>query len=100
MSKNAVTDHAIQDSLAERWSPYIASRVNIGPYVGASGNLAQGMPGHITRPAEREPLVVDKDFINHVLDRFKWQQIALRDIEPVRAAVEEILALIGQELGD
>ena len=41
-------------------------------------------------PAPRTPLTVDAELINHVLDRFKWQQIAIRDIEPVRAAIEEI----------
>jgi hypothetical protein len=44
--------------------------------------------------------IVDEEFMNHVLDRFKWQQIALRDIEPVRNSVEEILALLRKELNN
>ena len=43
-------------------------------------------------------MYVDQDFHNHVLDRFKWQQLALRDIEPVQAAVQDILKLIESEL--
>jgi hypothetical protein len=88
----------LQKGVAERWSPFLASRVNIGPYVVVFGELMAGIPAHLSAPASREPLIVDQEFINHVLDRFKWQQIALRDIEPVRVAVEEILALIDQEL--
>lgn len=88
----------LQKGVAERWSPYIASRVHIGPYVAATGELAEGLPGHVSNPPDREPLVVDTEFVNHVLDRFKWQQIALRDIVPVQSAVEDILALIEEEL--
>ena len=90
----------LQKGVAERWSPYIASRANIGHYITAFGDLMQGMPAHISTPPTREPLIVDEEFINHVLDRFKWQQIALRDIEPVQAAVEDILALIEIELSE
>ena len=86
----------LQKGVAERWSPYIASRVNVGPYVAGFGDLMQGMPSHISTPTAREPLTVDKEFLNHVLDRFKWQQIALRDIEPVHTAAEEILTLLGK----
>ena len=90
----------LQKGVAERWTPYIASRVNVGPYVAAFGDLMQGIPGHISTPTTREPLAVDHEFMNHVLDRFKWQQIALRDIEPVHAAVEEILTLLENELNN
>jgi hypothetical protein len=38
--------------------------------------------------------------MNQVLERFKWQQIALRDIEPVHTAVEEILTLLEKELNN
>jgi len=89
----------LQKGVAERWSPYLASRTNIGPYVAAAGELRDLMPGHVAAPASRAPLVVDEAFINHVLDRFKWQTLALRDIEPIRRAVDDILALIDTELG-
>lgn len=90
----------LQKGVAERWSPYVASRVNVGPYIAAFGALMAGMPSQIAAPEIREPLIVDDEFMNHVLDRFKWQQIALRDIEPVRTSVEEILALLRKELNN
>lgn len=90
----------LQKGVAERWSPYLASLVNVGPYVAAFGDVMSGMPDRIVAPKAREPLVVDRQFINHVLDRYKWQQIALRDIEPVNEAVEDILELIEAELRD
>ncbi len=88
----------LQKGVAERWTPFIASRVNVGPFVLAAGDLMLGIPEHLTEPGQREPLVVDDEFINYVLDRYKWQRIALRDIEPVRAAAEEILVLLDKEL--
>ncbi len=88
----------LQKGVAERWTPYIASRVNVGPYVSVLGDLMSAMPGAVSAPDTREPLVVDDEFMNHVLDRFKWQQIALRDIQPVVTAVEEILTLLDAEL--
>ena len=90
----------LQKGVAERWTPYIASRVNVGPYVAAFGDLMQGIPSHVSIPTAREPLTVDSEFMNHALDRFKWQQIALRDIEPVHTAVEEILTLLEKELNN
>ncbi len=90
----------LQKGVAERWTPFIASRVNVGPYVAVLGDLMLGMPGRVSTPEQRAPLVVDNEFMNHVLDRFKWQQIALRDIEPVRTAVEEILSVLEEELGN
>lgn len=90
----------LQKGVAERWTPYIASRVNVGPYVFAFGDLMLGIPSQLSTPTSREPLTVDNEFLNHVLDRFKWQQIALRDIEPVHTAVEEILTLLEEELNN
>lgn len=43
-------------------------------------------------------LVVDQAFINHMIDRYKRQLIANRDIKPVRQAVVVILELIRIEL--
>jgi hypothetical protein len=88
----------LQKGVAERWTPYLASRANLGPYVAVMGEPMQGMPGHVSMPANRQPLTVDADFLNHVLDRFKWQQVALRDIEPVRVALQDILRLLETEL--
>jgi len=88
----------LQKGVAERWTPYLASRVNLGPYIAVFGEQMQGMPDHVSMPANRLPLTVDTEFLNHVLDRFKWQQVALRDIEPVRVALEDILRLLEIEL--
>jgi hypothetical protein len=88
----------LQKGVAERWTPYLASRANLGPYVAVLGEPMQGMPRHVSMPTDRQPLTVDADFLNQVLDRFKWQQVALRDIEPVRAALKEILQLLETEL--
>ena len=89
---------SLQKGVAERWASYLASRANLGPYLATLGPLVQDMPGQVSSPGDRHPLTVDADFLNHVLDRFKWQQIALRDIEPVRVALEEILRLLEVEL--
>jgi hypothetical protein len=88
----------LQKGVAERWSPYIASRTNVGPYIAVLGDLTHGIPEQISTPTTRESLAIDDEFMNHVLDRFKWQQIALRDIQPVHNAVEEILILLENEL--
>ncbi len=89
---------SLQKGVAERWSPFLASRVNVGPYLATYGELVHGIPDSLSTPANREPLIVDDAFISHVLDRYKWQQIALRDVEPVIAAVDDILAIIETEL--
>ena len=88
----------LQKGVAERWTPFLASRVNLGPYVAVLGEPMQRMPSQLSTPADRQPLPVDADFLNHVLDRFKWQQTALRDLEPVRVALDDILRLLEIEL--
>jgi hypothetical protein len=93
-------DSYLQKGVAERWIPFLKSRTSIGPYLGTYGELVAGLPLHVTEPVNRTPLMVDQQFINNVLDRFKSQQIALRDIKPVSAAVERILELIEAEIGD
>ena len=87
----------LQKGVAERWSPFIASRVSIGPYMGIV-DFENELPAQIKMPVNRKPLILDEEFINHVLDRYKWQQIAIRDIKPVRKSVEDILVLIAIEL--
>jgi hypothetical protein len=89
----------LQKGVAERWSPFIASRVQIGPYMGIVDYDSE-MPLQVKSPGSRKPLVIDEEFMNHVLDRYKWQQIANRDIKPVREAVSEILNLIQQQLNE
>ena len=91
-------DSYLQKGVAERWVPFLKSRTSIGPYLGTYGELVTGLPGHITDPTNRTPLMVDQQFINNVLDRFKYQQIALRDIKPVDAAIDRILELIEGEI--
>lgn len=43
-------------------------------------------------------LLVDQEFLNHVLERFTYQALATSDIAPLKNAAEEILALLSQEL--
>jgi len=88
----------LQKGVAERWTPFLSSRVNVGPYTSTFGEVMKGLPSAVSSMT-RDPLVIDQEFQNHVLDRFKWQQIALRDIQPVRNAVDEILQLLSLELG-
>ncbi len=44
-------------------------------------------------------MMVDSEFVNHILNRYTWQQIALRDIEPLHDALEGILELLEIEIG-
>ena len=53
----------LQKGVAERWTPFIASRVNVGPYVAVLGDLMHGMPDSVAAPKAREPLVVDNEFM-------------------------------------
>jgi hypothetical protein len=52
----------------------------------------------VAEPATRNTLAADEIFLNHALDRFRLQKLAVRDIDPVREAVDEILALIEEDL--
>jgi hypothetical protein len=87
----------LQKGVTERWTPFLSARVGLGPYLRP---LGEAIPGLVDAAAvvAREPLLVDRDFHNQVADRFRWQLIALRDVEPVRAAVDDILQLIDDEL--
>ena len=91
-------DAYLQEGIASRWIPFLKSRVNLGPYLATYGEIMSGLPSQVTRPPSRTALIVDQAFVNNVLDRYKSQQIALRDIQPVLAAVEEILALLDKEI--
>jgi hypothetical protein len=93
-------DSYLQNGVAERWIPFLKSRASIGPYLATYGELVAGLPKHVTEPKTRTPLVVDQLFLNNVLDRFKSQQIALRDIKPVHVAVDKILELIEGEVAE
>jgi hypothetical protein len=86
-------DVFMQQGIAGRWIPFLKSRVNIGPYLAVYPEMS-GLPKHVANPQRREPLLVDTDLVNNVLDRYKLQQIALRDIGPVIRAVNEILRLL------
>jgi hypothetical protein len=91
-------DAYLQKGVGERWIPFLKSRTSIGPYLKTYGDLMTGLPRHVIEPTSRTPLMVDQQFINQVLDRFKSQQIALRDLQPVESAVDEILELLEQEI--
>lgn len=91
-------DAYLQEGIANRWIPFLKSRVNLGPYLATYGEIMSGLPIHVTSPPSRTVLMVDQAFVNNVLDRYKSQQIALRDIKPVLAAVDEILVLLNKEI--
>lgn len=88
----------LQKGVAERWTPFLAARVNLGPYIDSFEILAGQLPTHVSMPTQRAPLLADTEFRNHVLNRYTWQQLAIRDIEPLQKSVDEILAILGSEL--
>lgn len=88
----------LQKGVSERWTPYLAGRgINLGPYLTAVDPVMTGMPQHVSKPAERTPLIVDAEFLNHVISRYTWQKLALRDLAPLERTVEEILGLLDDE---
>jgi hypothetical protein len=91
-------DSYLQKGIAERWIPYLKSQVGIGPYLATYDGLNFQIPGQVSSPEMRKPLIVDQEFLNNVLDRYKSQQIALRDTKPVIAAVDQILELLDIEI--
>jgi hypothetical protein len=91
-------DAYLQEGIANRWIPFLKSRVNLGPYLATYGEMMSDLPSHVTHPSSRQALIADQAFVNNVLDRYKSQQIALRDIMPVLAAVEQILVLLDKEI--
>lgn len=88
----------LQKGVSERWTPYLATRTSLGPYVATYEVLKSGLPSHVLAPSQRKSLTVDEEFVNHVLNRYTWQQLALRDIGPLSAAIDEILSLLEKEL--
>lgn len=89
----------LQKGVSERWTPYLASRVSLGPYIATYAVLRYGLPGTVSAPPQRQALTVDEEFVNHVLNRYTWQQLALRDIGPLFTATDKILELLEKELG-
>lgn len=93
-------DSYLQKEVGERWVPYLKSRVAIGPYLATYDELNLEMPAHVRQPRPRQPLMVDQVFLNNVLDRYKSQQIALRDTREVVVTVDQILNLLDAEITD
>jgi hypothetical protein len=88
----------MQKGVSERWTPFLASRTDVEPYIRAVNPLFwDGLSGNQAFD-ETEPLAADTEFRNHVLDRFKWQALAIRDLEPLKATGDEIVALLEEEL--
>ena len=50
----------LQKGVAERWTPYISSRVNVGPYVAVLGDLMLGIPSHIAMSSRKRHLQIQK----------------------------------------
>jgi len=91
-------DIFLQQGLAHRWIPFLKSRVGLGPYLAVYEEINVGLPDHVSNPDPRIPLIVDSALVNNVLDRYKLQQIALRDIGPIIDAVDKILMLLENEI--
>lgn len=91
---------SMQKAASERWTPYLAGKINLGPYYAAFGEVHDDLPQTLAVPQGRLPLSVDQEFLNHVMERYKWQQLALRDLAPVQRAVEDILAHLDREIRD
>lgn len=89
---------SMQKAASERWTPYLAEKINLGPIYAAFGEVHDDLPVRLARPNLRQELIADETFFNHVMERYKWQQLALRDLAPVTASVEAILSLLEQEL--
>jgi hypothetical protein len=89
----------MQKGVSERWTPFLAARTDIAPLLSALDPLYVDVSNAGRGSPERTPLVADTAFRNEVIDRYKWQLLALRDIEPLRAAVQEVLLLLEDELG-
>ena len=87
--------------VTERWTPYLAARTSIGPYMAAyGGDLFGGLPEHISTPARRAPLIVDTEFRNQILNRFTWQKLAISEIERLQGTLDKIIELLDDELVD
>jgi len=90
----------LMKGVTERWTPYLAARTGLGPYITAFGTpLSGGLPEHISTPAERTPLIVDMEFVNQILNRFTWEKTAISEIEPLQATLDEIIELLNEEIG-
>lgn len=89
----------LMKGVVERWTPYLASRTDLGPYYAVLNEIFADLPEETRSPGDRRPLVVDSEFESQLIDRYRWQVIALRDQQPLRVAADEILGLLGEELG-
>lgn len=89
----------MQKGVSERWTPFLASRMDLAPFLAVLDPYFAGIPAAGSGSLERTPLVADAEFRNAVMDRYKWQWLALRDIEPLRKTVQEILLILEDELG-
>ena len=95
-------ERQLQKGSAERWLPYLSSLTNIGPYIAAFQTEIPEialLPQSQLAPSSRATLLVDEMLLNHILDRFQFQTLAIRDIEPLHKAVDEVLSLIEEEIG-
>ncbi|MGI9323691.1 MAG: hypothetical protein ACR2PZ_00620 [Pseudomonadales bacterium] len=68
-----------------RWRPYLASKVDFRGLFGARDRIV------------RDPLDADREFFVHVSDRLLIQQLAVRDMQAVSDAVNQILKILEQE---
>lgn len=58
---------SLQKGVAERWTPYLSSRVNLGPYITAmGGEFMLGLPREVAVPEPRINVTVDLDGVDGV----------------------------------
>lgn len=101
---SALVDELVEEEaqmikgVSERWAPFLASRTDVTPFLGLRDSVFAGIPGADHASTERTPLVADAAFRNEVMDRYKWQLLALRDIEPLRETVRKILLHLEDEM--
>lgn len=88
----------MQKGVSERWTPFIASRVEVAPLVHIVDPLYSQLPSQVVGlPADMQ-IQADAEFRNHVVDRYKWQLLALRDLAPIEKTVDDVLLHLEREL--
>lgn len=88
----------MQKGVSERWTPFLASRTEVAPILHVTNPVFSELPKEDKQLSEDAEMVFDMEFRNHVVDRYKWQLIALRDLEPLETTVEEVLMHLQKEL--
>ncbi len=92
----------LERGAAERWVPYLAARTSLAPFLATFEDRVPSialLPRRHAAPTRRASVRVDQGFLNQIVERFQFQTLAIRDVQPVRDALNEMLALLEEELG-